>query len=89
MVFPEEREANAFKDEFLAKVDITEPIKIPKSFPEDPDQPWHIPMIEMSEELQKTLTYEDKLDRSPENINRLIQEGEKQGQKFIEARFKL
>ncbi len=78
----------AFRDEFLAKVDIKEPIRIPKSFPGDPDQPWHIPMIEMSEDLQRTLTYEDKLDRSPENINRLIQEGEKQGQRFLEARFK-
>lgn len=76
----------AFKDKFLTKVDIKEPIKIPKSFPEDPDQPWHIPMIEMSAELQRTLTYEDKLDRSPANINRLIKEGEKQGQKFLEAR---
>jgi hypothetical protein len=27
------------------------------------------------------------LDRSPENINRLILDGEKQGKKFIEARF--
>ena len=78
----------AFKREFLAKVDVKEPIKIPKSFREDPDHPWHIPMIEMSDELQKTLTYEDKLDRSPENINRLIEDGEKQGHKFLEARFK-
>jgi NTE family protein len=44
-------------------------------------------MIEMSEDLQNVLTYEDKLDRSPENINRLIEEGEKQGQRFLEARF--
>jgi NTE family protein len=78
----------AFTKKFLSKVDIKEPIRIPKSFPEDPDQPWHIPMIEISEELQNTLVYEDKLDRSPENIHRLIREGEKQGQKFIEARFK-
>ncbi len=78
-----------FKDEFLAKVDVKVPIKIPKSFPEDPDQPWHIPMIEMSEDLQNTLTYEDKLDRSPDNINRLIQDGEKQGQRFLEARLEL
>jgi NTE family protein len=78
----------AFKDEFLAEVDIKEPIRIPKLFPEDPDQPYHIPMIEMSEDLAKTLTWEDKLNRSPENINRLIQDGEEQGQKFIEDRFK-
>jgi len=79
----------AFRDEFLAELDIKEPIKIPKLFAEDPDQPWHIPMIEISEDLAKALTYEDKLDRSSENINRLILEGEKQGQNFIEARFKV
>jgi len=78
----------AFRDEFLAEVDVKEPIKIPKMFPEDADQPYHIPMIEMSEELSKTLTWEDKLNRSPENINRLIQDGEKQGKKFIEARLR-
>jgi NTE family protein len=78
----------AFKDEFMAEVDIREPIKYPKFDPEEPDQPWHIPMIEMSEDLAKTLTYEDKLDRSPEKIRRLILEGEKQGQKFVEARLR-
>jgi NTE family protein len=79
----------AFRKEFMAEADITEPFRIPKSFPEDPDQPWHIPMIEISDELAKTLTYEDKLDRAPEKINRLILEGEKQGHKFIEARLKM
>jgi NTE family protein len=78
----------AFRDEFLAEREINEPIKIPKLFPEDPDQPYHIPMIDMSEDLAKSLTYEDKLDRSRENINRLMMDGEKQGQKFIEARFR-
>ena len=78
----------AFRDEFLASRDIKEPIKIPKSFPEDPDQLWHIPMIEMSEDLSKSLNYESKLDRSPESIKRLIQDGEKQGEKFIEARLR-
>jgi NTE family protein len=78
----------AFRKEFLAEVDIKEPIRIPKLFPEDADQPYHIPMIEMSEDLAKSLNYESKLDRSAENINRLIQDGEKQGQKFVEARFR-
>ena len=77
----------AFRKEFLAEGDIKEPFKIPKLFPEDPDRPYHIPMIDMSEELAKSLTYESKLDRSSESINRLIRDGEKQGQKFIEARF--
>jgi NTE family protein len=77
----------AFREEFLAERDIKEPIKIPKLFPEDPDHPYHIPMIDMSDELACSLTYESKLDRSPENINRLIMDGEKQGRRFIEARF--
>ncbi|HOD34962.1 MAG TPA: patatin-like phospholipase family protein [Syntrophales bacterium] len=78
----------AFREEFLAERDIRGPVKIPKLFPEDPDQPYHIPVIEMSADLAKSLTYESKLDRTPENINRLILDGEKQGQKFIEARLR-
>jgi NTE family protein len=76
----------AFKEEFLAEVDIREPIKIPKSFADDPDRPYHIPMIEMSEDLAKSLNYENKLDRCPENIKRLIEDGEKQGKQFLETR---
>jgi NTE family protein len=78
---------NAFRDEFLAEVDIKSPIRIPKVFKEDPDQPYHVPMIEMSEELADSLNYESKLDRSPEHIQQLIQDGERQGRKFIERRF--
>ena len=70
----------------MAELNIREPFKIPKSFPDDPDQPYHIPMIEISEDLGKTLNYESKLDRCPENINRLIADGEKQGKLFIETR---
>jgi len=76
----------AFREEFLAEVDIKEPIKIPRSFPDDPDRDYHIPMIEMSEDLAKSLNYESKLNRSPANINQLILDGEKQGKKFVEAR---
>jgi NTE family protein len=79
----------AFTDEFLAQVDIKEPIKIPKSFRDDPDAPYHIPRIEMSVDLAKSLTYESKLDRSPEHIARLIQDGEAQGKRFLEARLSL
>ncbi len=65
---------------------IKEPIKIPKSFAEDPDLPYHIPMIEMSEDLAQSLNYESKLDRSPEKIKQLIEDGEKQGKQFLETR---
>ncbi|MEN6623160.1 MAG: patatin-like phospholipase family protein [Smithella sp.] len=77
---------NAFRDEYLTELDMKEPVKFPKSFSEDPDLPYHIPMIEMSEELAQSINYVSKLDRSPEHVRRLIQDGEKQGQKFIEAR---
>ncbi|MGK7873727.1 MAG: patatin-like phospholipase family protein [Xenococcaceae cyanobacterium] len=76
----------AFNEEFLSQFAIKEPFKIPKSFAEDPDQPYHIPMIEMSEDLAKSLNYESKLDRCPENIKRLIEDGEKQGKQFLETR---
>ncbi|MFN9176757.1 MAG: hypothetical protein ACK58N_20190 [Synechocystis sp.] len=69
----------AFKDEFLAELGITEAIKIPKSFPEDSEQPYHIPIIEMSNDLARSLNYENKLDWCPENINRLIADGENKG----------
>ena len=78
----------AFNETFLAEVDIKEPIKIPKSFADDPDRPYHIPMIEMSEDLAKSLNYESKLDRCPENIKRLIEDGENQGKRFLENRLK-
>jgi len=78
----------AFKEEFLAELDLTEPVKIPKSFSEDPDKDYHIPMIEMSENLARSLNYESKLDRSPDNIHRLIKDGEKQGKQFLKARLR-
>jgi NTE family protein len=77
---------NAFRDEFLEEIYIKEPIKIPKLFADHPDKDYHIPMIEMSEDLANSLNYESALDRSPELINRLIQDGEKQGRKFVEIR---
>jgi hypothetical protein len=57
-----------------------------KSFRGDPDKPYHTPIIEMSVELAKSLTYESKPDRRPEHTARLIQDGEEQGRKFLEAR---
>lgn len=76
----------AFRDEFLKQFEIHEPIRIPKCFEEDPDQPYHIPFIEMSPELEQSLDYESKLDRSPEHIGRLIADGEKQALKFLAQR---
>ena len=67
---------DAFRPEYLARFDIKAPIRIPKSFKTDPDRPYYIPWIEMPDEMQETLDYQGKIDRSPENINRLIELGE-------------
>ena len=50
------------------------------------DRDYYIPFIEMSQELQGTLDYESKLDRSPENIGALIADGEKQARVFLKER---
>lgn len=76
----------AFNKEFLDRHDVQEAIKIPKSFPDDPDKEFHIPMIEMSAKLQDRLSYENKLDRSAANIKLLIKDGENQGLKFLKNR---
>ncbi len=61
-------------------------MRIPKSFHSDPDQPYHIPCIEMPAELQDMLDYEGKIDRGADNINSLIAEGEKAAALFLRQR---
>jgi NTE family protein len=78
--------AGAFKDEYLQALGVREPIKIPRSFIEKPDKPYYIPFIEMSSDLQNSLNYESKLDRSPERIQQLIADGRKQGKAFLDSR---
>ena len=51
-----------------------------------PDKAYHIPWIEMSEEMQRSLGYESKIDRSPENIEMLIAHGEERGRAFLAER---
>ncbi len=46
----------------------------------------HDNIIEMSKELQETLSYSSKLDRSSKNINRLIGDGEKQAATFLKKK---
>lgn len=75
--------ANAFQPEYLAKFDIKSPIRIPKSFSTDADKPYHIPCIEMPEELQATLDFESKIDRSAANIDRLLEAGEASARTFL------
>lgn len=81
--------AGAFKPEFLKEFDIAEPVKVPMVFGEYGNKPYHIPWIEMSPEVQATLDYEGKIDRSPENLDLLLAHGEEQGRKFLEERAKV
>jgi len=77
---------DAFKPEYLESFDIPHPVRIPKAFPSEPDKSYHIPWIEMSDEVQLTMDYEGKLDRSAKNLDRLIAHGEEQGRAFLAAR---
>jgi NTE family protein len=78
--------ADAFRAEFLTQLQLKEPIRIPKSFDEDPDKPYHIPCIEMPPEAQDRLDYESKLDRSPGNINWLLAQGEASAEASLKQR---
>lgn len=79
---------DAFRPEFLADFDIPHPVRIPKAFPGEPDKPYHIPLIEMSAEVQAAMDYEGKLDRSPKMLDRLMAHGEECGHAFLAARAK-
>jgi NTE family protein len=76
----------AYKEEFLERMGIREPVKIPRSFIDLEDKPYYIPFIEMSPDLQNSLNYESKLDRNPKSINRLIEDGKQQAKHFLAAR---
>lgn len=78
--------ADAFRPEFLARFDVTSPVRIPKSFSSDPNEPYHIPCIEMPPELQDKLSYEGKIDRSARNIDWLIAQGEAAAEAFLTHR---
>lgn len=79
---------DAFRPEFLTQLDIKTPIRIPKSFSTAADKPYHIPCIEMPEEVQETLDYEGKLDRSAANIDKLMAVGQESARTFLERRVK-
>jgi NTE family protein len=77
---------DAFRPEFLHRFDVHRPVRIPRSYPGAEDRDYYIPFIEMSPELQVTLDYESKLDRSPRNIRALMADGEKQARVFLKER---
>jgi NTE family protein len=78
--------AGAIRPEFLARFDISAQVRIPKSFSDDPDKPYHIPWIEMSADLQATLDYEGKINRSSRTIELLMAEGERSALEFLRER---
>jgi len=78
--------SDALRPEFLCQFDITAPVRIPKSFATSPDRPYHIPCIEMSPELQETLDYESKIDRSAAHIEHLVLDGERCARAFLRER---
>lgn len=77
---------DAFRPEFLSKLDLDHTVRLPRGFDSDPHRPWHIPFIEMSPALQGTLDYESKLDRNPRNISTLMEDGAQQARAFLEMR---
>jgi NTE family protein len=77
---------DAFRPEFIRQLELDHGVRLPRGFDEDPPRAWHIPFIEMSQELQATLDYESKLDRNPRNITTLMQDGERQARAFLAAR---
>jgi NTE family protein len=71
---------------FMKKNNVPGAVRIPKSYADDPDLEYHIPCIEMSDALLGKLGIESKLDRSAENLNPLIADGERQARVFLEKR---
>jgi NTE family protein len=76
----------AYKEEYLQALGIKAPVKIPRSFIDLEDKPYYIPFIEMSPDLQNSLNYESKLDRSPDRIQALVEDGKQQAKQFLAAR---
>ena len=76
----------AFRPEFLNQFAVKAPIRIPKGFSSDPNKSYHIPCIEMPEDVQEGLDYEGKIDRSARNIDWLIAQGEAAGRRFLVER---
>jgi NTE family protein len=78
--------ADAFRPEFLATSPIKHMIRIPRAFGHKPVMAYHMPCIEMSRELQESLDYESKLDRSPKHLRRLFEDGQARAAEFLRIR---
>ena len=78
--------ADAFRPEFLATSPLKRMVRIPRALDHKPIQPYHMPCIEMSPEVQQALDYESKLDRSADQMRRLMADGAAQADVFLATR---
>jgi NTE family protein len=78
--------ADAFRPEFLTTSPVKHMIRIPRALGHKPVMPYHMPCIEMSRELQESLDYESKLDRSPKHLRRLFEDGQARAAEFLRIR---
>ena len=79
-------EWGGFTPELLKFLQWEHPVRIPKIYADTPARSYHIPHIELSPELYEKIDWEAKLDRSAENIDRLIEDGRVRAREFLEAR---
>jgi len=75
-----------YTPELLKFLQWEKPIRIPKVYRDLPDKPYYMPHIEMSREIYEKIDWEAKLDRGPENIDMLMEDGRKRAREFLEAR---
>lgn len=78
--------AGAFKSQFLKTLEVKTAVRIPRAFADEPMKPYHIPCIEMPDEIAKNLDYLGKVDRSTANIRYLRDQGEAAARAFIAER---
>src|SRR6516164_9207302 len=75
-----------FTPELLKFLEWEKPVRMPKPYDEAPDKPYFIPHMEMSPELYQKIDWEAKLDRGAENIDMLMEDGQKRAREFLDAR---
>ena len=80
--------AGAFKSQFLKTLEVKTAVRIPRAFADEPMKPYHIPCIEMPDEIAKNLDYLGKVDRSTANIRYLRDQGEAAARAFITRRWR-
>lgn len=72
----------------LQKIELINKLISAKAFKEEYNKykKIEVNIIEMSSEQQKSLEYSSKLDRNASHINKLIEDGQKQGKEFLKRK---